>query len=204
MIAAIPAIAQTAIGAGQFLEGLFMKPGKRPVYEAPQALQDSYRQATSEANATADPMIAAAQNRISQNTANTVNASRKATKSSSQLLNAASQAQVVENAGMNNLAMQNMGMREQRRTRRYQMAGLMGSAQDRAWQVNQMDPYQSRVNAKRALMGAGMQNTIRGLDSYAAAKIQGAPDYQAAVEKEREQMNRHNQAGAFDNPKTYQ
>jgi hypothetical protein len=192
-LAAVPLIAQGAVGLGQLMGGIATKTGKRPQYQAPQALQDSYRQATSEANATGDPMMAAAQDRIRQNTANTIGAAQKSTRSSGSLLNAVGNAQVAENAGMNNLSMQGMGLREQRRARRYQVAGQMAQAQDKAFEINQMQPYMDKMNAKRGLMGAGLQNIMGGMSDYAAVKLQdnylnggqAQADFGAMVERNR-------------------
>jgi hypothetical protein len=209
----IAASVQGTVGLGQLLGGLFMKKGKRPVYQTPKVMQDSYRRAQAEENATADPMLAAAENRISQNTANTLSAQQKATKSSSQLLNAAGQAQVLKNAGMNNLAMQGMGMREQRRNRRYSLASVMGSFADREWEINEMQPYQGRAAAKRALMGAGLQNIVKSADTYAgvsgASPAASGTDTQAptatsfdATEYARKQMQgqmfRYNQPNLYN------
>lgn len=54
------------------------------------------------------------------------------------------------------------------------------------------------------MMGAGMQNAMRGLDIYAASMIMDSLDHHAAVEKEREQVKRYNGPGTYDNPDTYQ
>ncbi|AHM61255.1 hypothetical protein D770_15005 [Flammeovirgaceae bacterium 311] len=206
----IAGAAQGTMAIGQFMGGLLMKKGKRPVYQPPKALTDSIRRAEAEESAIADPMLAAAQNKISQNTANTLSAQQKATRSSSQLLNAASQAQVVENNGMSNLAVQGMGIREQRRNRRYNLASVMGSVQDRMWQINQMEPYQGRAAAKRALMGAGMQNFMKSSETFGAGASSGpassgvaTPDTTAASSQMYNQMGVYNQANLYSNPNQY-
>lgn len=68
-----------------------------------------------------------------------------------------------------------------------------------------MDPYMSRTKAKRSLMGAGMQNVMKGFDTYAGSSVGASkPDYQVDIEKERAQMMRYNGPGTFDNRNTYQ
>lgn len=206
--AMIAGAVQGAMGIGQFMGGLLMKKGKRPMYQAPKALTDSIRRAETEENATGDPMTTLAENRINQNTANTLDASRKATRSSSSLLNAASQSQVVENNAMNGLAMQGMGLREQRRNRRYNLASVMGGVQDRMWQINQMEPYQERAAAKRALMGAGMQNFMKSADTFASAMSGPAAGDTGGVQVTGgglypQGMSKYNQPNAFMNPNQF-
>lgn len=71
----------------------------------------------------------------------------------------------------------------------------MGAAEDRAFMMNQMQPYEERATAKRSLMGAGIQNILKGAELGAAMEMQGGRP--AAASTNQELPNQYVQGGSM-------
>lgn len=58
--------------------------------------------------------------------------------------------------------------RMQNISRAQQMRATMAQYRDKAFQINEMDPYEQKYNEAQAMMGAGMQNIMGGLQTGAS------------------------------------
>lgn len=124
--------------------------------------------------------------RIRANTANTVAATQQSGASSAEILNSLASIQKGENRAMNDLNL--MAAEDMIRKQGQVDNALMTQAQykdreyqtnlqnqDKAFQVNQYDPYKEKAAAISALKGAGQQNIyggIEGLSSIAMTQMQ--------------------------------
>ncbi len=67
------------------------------------------------------------------------------------------------NDAYNNLAMQDAQMRMQNLSQLYNARGTMATYRDKAFDINQMQPFQQRAAEAQALQGAGLRNIMGGL-----------------------------------------
>ena len=69
--------------------------------------------------------------------------------------------------------------------RAQQMRQTMAQYKDKAWQINEMDPYEQSYAEAQAMMGAGMQNVMGGIQSAGSMAMTavGDPDLMARLQK---------------------
>jgi hypothetical protein len=161
-LAAIPSLAQGIAGAFQYAKGNRMNV-VRPEYNIPNEVLEATANARQLAGANMFAGQQLAQNNISRSTANTVNAAQQAATSSSGLLAAITAANQNENQSMNQLAAQAGQFKIQNQQALNQQLGQQAQYQDKAWDWNKKQKFVEESDAKRALMGAGMQNIMGGL-----------------------------------------
>ena len=169
---ALPSIAQGIAGAFQFGKGNAMNV-VRPQYNVPNEVFEATANARQLAGANMFAGQQLAQNNINRSTANTINAAQQAATSSSGLLAAIGQANANENQSMNQLAAQAGQFKIQNQQALNQQLGQQAQYQDKAWDWNKKQKFVEESEAKRALMGSGMQNIMGGLQGIAGVATSG-------------------------------
>lgn len=170
----LAALAQGTLGIGQMLGGLFSKVPDRPNYSIPDAVNQQVNIANRDVNSSMMPGEARMQGQIEKNTANTVSRMQQSSKSSSDLLQAASGAQMQQNQGLSNLYMQGLSYRDRARSRQMQALSSLAGAQDKAWEINKQQPFLDAAAKRSGLIGGGLQTTADALSGLSAIKQQGA------------------------------
>jgi hypothetical protein len=173
------ALAQGGIGLAQMIGGALTKVPDRPKYQPAQATQQAVNMAERESNASVMPGYAQATQQINQNTANAVNTVAQNASSSSDIMNAAGAAQVRGNMSLSDLVRANMQDKARRKGVHLQTLGQLAAEQNKAWQINEQQPYLDAAQARSALFGGGMQTLSGGISDYAAfAQMQQDPNNQ--------------------------
>jgi choline dehydrogenase-like flavoprotein len=179
-LAAFPALAQAGIGLSQLIGGALTNVPDLPTYQPTQATQQAVNMAEREANASLMPGYAEATQQINQNTSNAVNTVAQNASSSSDIMNAAGAAQVRGNMSLSDLVRANMQDKARRKGVHLQTLGQLAAEQNKAWQINEQQPYLDAAATKSALMGAGLQ-TLTDAGSQYAAYAQMQPPKQKEV-----------------------
>lgn len=151
------AIAKGGLGLIQAWKASRMKP-QRPEYQVPGAIQDAASTARNLVNSGERPGRSAAEEAIRQTTANAVNASRSSSSNSSELLAAISAASNRENQAMLNQDQLDANFKLQANNQLLQSLRQLGAAQDKRFQLNQMEPYLNDARTKAALTQGAIGN----------------------------------------------
>lgn len=157
-----PAI-QGALGIGQMIGGMSMRP-ERPTYNIPREISDmlALRQMNLRGRMAGATQ---AQQNIMQAQGSTIGAYQGTMRNPNAILAGVSASQGQTNRAFTNLA----SMEAQDYQRR--LAGLEGAQRtmagyrDRAFEVNEMQPYMDEARTKAALIGAGLRNVAGGASS---------------------------------------
>lgn len=161
-----PAKFQAILGGGQLLGGLLTKP-KRPNYNVPGAAGEAASIARTDAAKTVRPGNDQALADIRKSTANAINNAKSVSNSASQVLNAATRANMVEqNAIQRNNAM-NANFVQGARQNLMSALGTLAGYQDRAFQYNKFQPYMQKAQLKSDLISSGLQNLYGAGNTYA-------------------------------------
>lgn len=169
-IAAIGAVAslvgsvgQTGLGLAQLFKGAGMKP-RRPTYTIPSAItQATDRAVTQAGQVSREFQLGSQQADIAQSEA--VQAAVDAGVGGSSVIQAASAAQRERNKTGLSLLQREQQARIFKERAAQQALAQQGQAQDRAFQLNKLQPYQDAAATKSRLMGSGLQNIFGGADS---------------------------------------
>lgn len=152
---------KTGLGLAQMIKGMGMKP-IRPVYNIPEEVNQSL--ALNQANLNARSAGAArAEANISRNQSNALANIRQGANSGSQLLSSAALAQANSNNAYNQLAAQEAEDYQRRLANLNNSQTQMAAYRDKAFQLNEYEPYQDAAATKSALTQGGLTNTYNGL-----------------------------------------
>lgn len=155
--------ASGALGLGQLIGGMAMNP-ERPTYQIPEEIKNML--ALRQMNLNGRMAGASqAQRNINQSQSNVVNAYQNTQSNPNAILAGVSASQGQSNRAFNNLAT----LEAQDYQRR--LAGLeaaqrtMAGYRDKAFDINEFQPYMDEDRTKAALIGAGLRNTAGALNS---------------------------------------
>lgn len=137
----------------------------RPNYQIPSAIRNNLAIATNLANTQRLPGQSIAENRIRENSANSLNAIQKSGTSGNNILNAASQINQNQNNANNDLAVQGAQMQMDNQGRLMDVNNTFAQYQDQAFDYNKNQPYMMELAKKMALKQAGAENISSGLSS---------------------------------------
>lgn len=135
----------------------------RPKYQIPTGIRNNVEIAQNMANDTRLPGQSVAENRIRENTANSLNAVMQGATSGSDILNAASSINKNQNDAFNNLAMQGAQFNVQNKDRLMDANQTLSQYQDQAFDYNRNQPYMMDMARKMALQQSGAANISNGL-----------------------------------------
>lgn len=170
---------QGVLGVGQLIGGALMNP-ERPTYQIPDEIKNmlALRQMNLGGRMAGATQ---AQANIMQSQANTVGAYQGTLRNPNAILAGVSAAQ-----GQTNRAFGNLGAMEAQDYQR-RLAGLEGAQRsmaqyrDKAFDINEMQPYVDEARTKAALIGAGLRNISGGAAGVAGAI--GENEYMNMVQK---------------------
>jgi hypothetical protein len=148
---------QALLGAGQLIGGLLSKP-KRPKYNIPGAVGEATANARRMANANVRPGNDQALQVIDRNATNGIQTAKSLSGSASQVLDFASKA---NNERLRALGQNNAMNSQFAFNSRMNLQGQLGrhaQYEDKAFQLNKLDPYSQRAQLKSSLIGSGLQN----------------------------------------------
>jgi len=168
---AIPGVIQGALGLGQLIGGMGMKP-KRPEYEIPEAQQEAMAAARMQQNARM-PGINYANARVDQNAANSQYRLQKGATNSSQLLSGLAGIQMNSNIAARGLMGAEAGDQMRRDDIFRRSLGVMAGYQDKKWELNKMQPYQDAARTKAALIQGGLTNLAGGVNQSLSGIMAG-------------------------------
>lgn len=120
------------------------------------------------------PGINAAQNRIGATGSKAFNTGVQGASSGGDVLDLATRVQSQEDQAMNSLNAEALQFRSNA------LGNYMGALnneagyQDKAYQINELDPYNRKANLAASLYGAGKTNQYSGLDSFATSALTAA------------------------------
>jgi hypothetical protein len=163
--AVIPAALQTALGIGQAIGGaVSLSKQQRPTYEIPKEIQQNVAQA----QALATEGLGAQQEQYmrQQVERGTSAALQTGTERGAGFAGLGGVLQAQNDAFMN-IAMQDEMLRKQRLSEVADAKGVLASYKDMAFELNKLMPYQEKVAAAQANIGAGMQNIGGALKTLA-------------------------------------
>lgn len=171
---AIPAIAQGVggliggiVGAGQRRQARRMlRSLKRPTYAIPQEILRS--QKTAEISAQ-EGMPSAQYNAAMQNIARQQNAALQAATDRRLGLGAIAASQQAATDATLNLDVADAQQRLQNQQTLYNVSGQTAGYRDKAFDINQMQPYLQNYQYAQSLLGAGNQNIMGGIDRVLGA-----------------------------------
>lgn len=154
-------LANSLFGGFQLLRGLSQaKRNQRPEYNIPQEIQQNLNQAQlyAQQGLPMDVYNRAAGN-IDRNAAFGLRSlgDRRSGIAGVSALNQST------NDAYSNLAMQDAQARMNNLAQLYNARGTMAGYRDKAFEINQMQPFMQRAQEAQALQGAGLQNIMRGL-----------------------------------------
>lgn len=156
-------IAKSGLGLVQAWKSARMRP-QRPEYEIPSALTESTNVARSLVNSGNRPGRSIADEQIRRTTANMIDSARGASNSGTELLAAVSAANNNENQAMRQQDQMDANFGLQANNMLLQALNQMASAQDRKFEINQMQPFLDKAKTKAALTQSGLLNLFGGAD----------------------------------------
>jgi hypothetical protein len=149
-------LGKLGLGFAQLAVGSRMNP-QRPTYNIPREVKEQL--ALNQANLNARMAGATqAERNIAQQASNMVGTARRGSTSSSQLLSMASASQGQANRGFTGLATAEAQDRQRRLSNLNQSQAMMAGYRDKAWKLNEFDPYQDEARTKAALLQGGFHN----------------------------------------------
>jgi hypothetical protein len=156
---------QAGAGLLQLAGGLLMKKPKRPTYRIPGAINESVATARGLANSSLRPGNDQALANIRQSTSNAIGAAQGVSNNAAQILSAVAGANNREQKAIQgNNALNAQFSFNAKQGLMNQLNNLAGY-QDKAFQLNQMEPYMQKAQTKAALIGSGLQNLWKSADS---------------------------------------
>jgi hypothetical protein len=159
-LAAIPIIAG---GAQALIGGIGAALQKRPEYKIPDAVNQQLGYAAYNASSGL-PSYGNALNQIDANTANALSAARE----SGNPMAAISAIQANQNAGTNDLNVNDANYRASQQQQLQQALAQKAQYDDQAWQINEYAPYADKRKLFENMFGAGVKNMMGGLDNMAS------------------------------------
>lgn len=171
-IATIAAIAGTAVSSGTSIYQLIRanqfeeQAGERPRYAIPEAEKESLNLARKRARGDM-PGYDQTMQTIEESTAMGMDKIEQAAASSSDLLGMLPSIIAGEQRAKRDLGINNAEFRNQVERELMQKLGEHAAYQDKAWQINEMDPFLENSAAASSLRGAAMQNLNAGFNHLA-------------------------------------
>lgn len=160
-LAAIPAVAQGVYGLAQLFKGASMN-AKRPEYQIPDEVKQNLTQAQMQSF---EGLPAEQKKQYLENLQRgQAFQAKQLNDRSSGVAGIASMAQS-QNDALKNLLGMDAQARMQNQANLMQQRSNMAQYQDKAFQINQMEPYMQQAQAAESLKGAGLQNIFGGLTS---------------------------------------
>jgi len=157
------AAAQGALGLFQAFKGSMMKP-KRPTYDIPDEIGENVSMYKNFLNAR---MAGGgyAENNIMSNQGTMLDQIRKGSVNSSQLLSMIGGVQGNTNRSFERLNQIEAEDQQRRAAGVAQARNTMARFRDKAFEMNEMQPYMDQAATKSALIGGGLRNMYGGLNS---------------------------------------
>lgn len=154
----MPAALPFILGGAQLLSGIFGKKPERPKYRIPGEAREALSSARMLSNNTVRPGNEEAVTQINQGEANSTNAAQRVTGNQTQILGANDRAGLIKSRAMleNNALNANFKFNAQKNLQNE--LHTFSQYKDKAFQLNQMQPYQDRAQTKGALISSGIQN----------------------------------------------
>ena len=183
----------SAFGAYQYLKGQQLaKKAVRPTYDIPQELQNKMTTAQMMA---LEGMSEQERKQYLDNLQRVANfqMSEMGTRKAG-LVGAAELGQTQADA-VKNLAVESEKMRQENKRYLGQVQSEMAGQKAQQWQLNELQPYQSQIEAANAMQGSGIQNVWSGLGT-----IQKGFSAADLMKKYLEEAAKKNQIGPGDQP----
>lgn len=175
LLSAGTAAVKGGIGAAQYAKGKKLAKGaQRPTYEIPQATEDYLKNAQAMALSSQLPGQKAIEEKIGASTASGIRAAREGASSSAGLMAAIGGLKGTEQSQMADVGIAGAQYQDANKQRLQQALLQYGTAQDKAFDINQMDPYYDKAKAAESLTGAGIQNIMTGIEGLGGAAALGA------------------------------
>jgi hypothetical protein len=154
----LPAALPYILGGAQLLSGIFGKKPERPKYRIPGEAQESLDSARTLANNTVRPGNEEAVTQINQDAANATNSAQRVTGNQTQILGAQDRAGLIKSRAMLNNNALNSSFKYNAKLNLQNSLKDFAQYRDKAFQLNQMQPYQDKAQTKGALISSGIQN----------------------------------------------
>lgn len=132
--------------------------GERPAYEIPEAQRQALESAKRQAYSTELPGQSILERKLGESTAAGVSNIKDAASSGSSALQAMLQTQGQEQDALSNIGVKAAENYNQNQGMLRGQQGLMAQYQDKALDINKMQPYQQKAATIAALTGSGLQN----------------------------------------------
>jgi len=158
---ALPGAIKGGLGIAQLISGAVKKP-KRPTYEIPGEAREELGLSRQLANSRM-PGIGFAEDRIRQGSASSLYNLRRGASNPNQLLAGVSQLNVASNAAERGLLEAEAGDRYRRIANLGRSLNMMAQYKDKAFELNEMQPYQDQAQTKAALVQGGLTNLAGGV-----------------------------------------
>jgi hypothetical protein len=178
----VSGVVSALTGAGQLIGGLSMNP-KRPTYITPSEITQNQQIAKNAYGASTlygVPGQGVINNQMAQTYATNLQAIRNSQQNPAAMLagiTAANANQLRTNADIGLKAAADRRNAMNASSARWMAANKdVASYKDKAFQINEFDPYSKQIAAKSALIGSGIQNLTGGLTTLASAKSRKLQD----------------------------
>ncbi len=193
----VGAVAQTALGIGQAIGGAIrthraekgLENLKSPTYNQSKSILDYYNQAMQRYNT--NPYQSAEYQNDVQTANETQAAGTNALQSRAAAVGGISRLAALRNGMLRNAGVNATNEQNQRFGQLGQAAEMKTNEGDKAFQYNQLAPYQAKYNLLAMKAGGGAQTTNAGI-SNAFGGLQGIGDYQMINKMYGDQSNNNN------------
>ena len=154
LVSAGTAAAKGGIGAAQYFKGKKMAKGaKRPTYEIPSATEDYLKGAQSRALRTELPGQKAIEEKLGASTSTAIRQARESAPSAAALMATIGGVKAGEQEAMADVGIEAARYKDINEQRLQEALLTYGTAQDRAFDINKLQPYLETAEASEALKG---------------------------------------------------
>src|SRR3990167_1573892 len=170
LLSAGTAAVKGGIGAAQYAKGRKLGKGAiRPDYTIPQGTQDYLKNATAMAQQSQLPGQQLMEEKLASSTGSGIRAMEQGASSSAGLMAGIAGLKGNEANQMTDLNIAGAQQQDVNKQRLQEALLRYGAAEDKAFDINKMQPFQDKAQAAQAMQGAGLQNIVGGIEGLAGA-----------------------------------
>lgn len=172
LLAALPAIAQAGVGAAQYVGGRnAARNNRRPEYQIPDSYLEALEIVRQQSRQRTLPGQDLMEDKLGNVTDRAVGNIARTSATTGESLAGLVQMYSNEMDARTNLDIEATRRYDANKARLVNAQNFMGRLEDFAFDTNEMQPYQDEAARASALMGAGLQNIMRGGTNAASAAV---------------------------------
>ena len=172
ILSAATGVAKAGVGAWQFGKGRRMeRETVRPEYEIPTEVFEALRSVQGQMGQYELPGQDLIEQNLGESTAGAIRSAREFSASPAAATQAAIQAYSSEMREKRNLGISAATRQDRLKDTYRQVLGLLSEYRDKAFDINEMQPYEASVAAASAMKGAGIQNLLSGFSDVVGVGV---------------------------------